>query len=357
VTPVRYGVVGAGWRAGFFLRCAEVLAGQVELTGVVARRPEAAEALRRAGRPVLATLDELLATRPEFVVLSVPRAENPRLIAELVARGVPVLAETPPAADADALRALWAQVGAARRVQVAEQYLLMPGHAARLALVRSGVVGTPTSVQVSSTHGYHAVSMIRGLLGGVSGPATVTARTFRAPLRQPLTRAGWTGDTEPVPATTTLATIDLGGVSGLYDFTDNQWHNPLRTRRIVVRGTDGELVGDTVTRLAGPRTVLTSELVRRQLGIDLDLDGYDTEHVSFEGSVLWRNPFLGHRLADEDVAVATLVSRTAAWVRDEGPEPYPLAEACEDQLLALAVEEAAGTGRDVRTGREAWSPS
>jgi len=48
----------------------------------------------------------------------------------------------------------------------------------------------------------------------------------------PLTRDGWTGAEEPQDATTTLATLDLGdGRSGLYDFTDNQWHNRLRQRR------------------------------------------------------------------------------------------------------------------------------
>jgi predicted dehydrogenase len=48
---------------------------------------------------------------------------------------------------------------------VAEQYLLLPDHAARLALVRAGVLGTPTSAQVSSTHRYHAVSIVRGMFG------------------------------------------------------------------------------------------------------------------------------------------------------------------------------------------------
>ena len=70
-------------------------------------------------------------------------------------------------------------------VQVAEQYLLMPAHAARLAAVRDGAIGAPTSVQVSSTHLYHAVSMIRGLLGVGFEPVTVTARAFTAPLADP----------------------------------------------------------------------------------------------------------------------------------------------------------------------------
>ena len=50
-------------------------------------------------------------------------------------------------------------------------------------------------------------------------------------------------------ATTTLATISFAdGGFGVYDFTDNQWHNQLRFRRILIRGTHGEL-RDEVNRL------------------------------------------------------------------------------------------------------------
>ena len=196
------------------------------------------------------------------MIASVPWAAMPDATRELVARGVHVLAETPPAPDLDGLRALWADVGASGLVQVAEQYLLMPAHAARLAAVRDGAIGAPTSVQVSSTHLYHAVSMIRGLLGVRFEPATVTARAFSAPLADPVSFDGWHGDVEPRAKQTTLATLDFGEAGmGLYDFTDNQWWNPLRARRIVVRGTTGELVDDTLVRLADPRTVVESHLI------------------------------------------------------------------------------------------------
>ena len=154
------------------------------------------------------------------------------------------------------------------------------------------MIGQPTAVQVSSTHNYHAVSMIRGLLGVGFEPVRVSASRFTAPLVDPLSRTGWTGNDTPKEAATTLATLDFGGASGLYDFTDNQWHNQLRLRRIVVRGSHGEIADDTVVRLAGKRTILKSSLTRSQLGYDLNLDGYDTEHISFEGDVLYRNPYL-----------------------------------------------------------------
>ncbi len=106
--------------------------------------------------------------------------------------------------------------------RVAEQYPALPGHVARAELLRSGVIGTPTSVQVSSTHGYHAVALMRRFLGVDFEPVTVRSTRFTAPLVDPLTRDSWTGDDTPKEAGTTLATVDFGGGrSGLYDFTDD----------------------------------------------------------------------------------------------------------------------------------------
>jgi hypothetical protein len=209
---------------------------------------------------------------------------------------------------------------------------------------------------VSSTHLYHAISMIRHVLGAGFSDVDVTARAFTAPLADPLSREGWTGGTDPKPATTTLALLDFGGGrSGVYDFTDNQWFNPLRGNRIVIRGSHGEIVDDRVTRLVDPVTVVESALVRRQTGIDLNLEGFDLDHISHDGAVVYRNPYQGARLAEDDISVATITERMASWCRGEGPEPYGLADACQDHLVALAVEESARTGATVRTTAEAWA--
>ncbi|MEW1862667.1 Gfo/Idh/MocA family oxidoreductase [Streptomyces sp. NPDC088194] len=377
--PIRFGIVGSGWRSEFFVRLARALPERLAVAGVVTRSAERAEQVRTAwGVPAYRTVGELLAAEPEFVIPSVPWDVTPGVVRDLVEQGVPVLAETPPAPDAAGLRELWSAVGGARRaatgggggmasasasaadggalVQVAEQYVLMPGHAARIALVRDGVIGAATSVQLSSTHMYHAMSLIRHTLGVGFGPATVTARAFTAPLADPLSPKGWSDDLTPKDATTTLALIDFGaGRTGLYDFTDNQWWNPLRARRVVVRGSLGEIVDDSVVRMADPRTPVESALVRRRTGTDLNLEGAEVHHISFDGRVVWRNDYVGASLSEDDLAVVDLLCRTGAWVRGEGPEPYPLAEGCQDHLLALAVEESARTGAPVTTAEEAWA--
>jgi predicted dehydrogenase len=341
-----FAIVGSGWRAEYFWR----LATGPACVGVVSRGPKDLPV------PVYLSLEECLAAaKPDFVVTAVPWSVTPSLVAELVERGVPVLAETPPAPDLAGLRSLWHKVGGSGLVQVAEQYTRMPAHAARVALVRSGVIGDPTRVDVSSTHQYHAVSLIRTLLGVGCGPAEVRAVATSAPLADPLSRAGWADPVEVRPATTTIATISFeGGGFGLYDFTDNQWHNQLLMRRLLVRGTLGELRDQEVVRLAEDRTIIRGEIVRRQTGYDLDLDGFATDHLTFGSDVLYRNPFQGQRWNDEEIAIATLLRDMGAWVAGDGPAPYPLADGSQDHRIALAIGEAVASGSAVRVGSEPW---
>jgi hypothetical protein len=110
-----------------------------------------------------------------------------------------------------------------------------------------------------------------------------------------------------------------------------------------------------VTRWAGPERILTSSLQRRQSGYDLDLEGYDSEWIALDGEELWRNPFLGLRLSDEEIAILSMLVATAAWSRKEGPAPYPLAQACQDHALALAVDESIATDRPVELPAQPWA--
>src|SRR3954454_15682443 len=324
-TPTTFGVIGSGWRSAFFLRVARSAPDRFRVTGVVTRSTaRAAEISSQWNVPAFSSLAELLrAEAPDFVIPSVPWEVTPEVTREAVGLGARVLAETPPAPDVPGLRRLWADVGGSGQVQVAEQYLLMPAHAARLAVVRDGIIGEPTAVHVCSTHLYHAVSMIRGLLGVRFEPAVVSARSFTAPLADPLSPDGWSGDSTPKDISTTLATLDFGGAMGLYDFTDNQWWNPLRARRIVVRGSIGELVDDHVVRLVDPTTPVESQLVRRQTGIDLNLEGFDLDHISIDGQVVYRNPFQGARLSEDDIGVATLLEGDRPRGAGEGAGAVP----------------------------------
>lgn len=353
-----YAVVGAGWRADIFLRLAYLLPHRFTVTAVLTRSAESGNRLEQAwGVTTVRTVDELLATgTPDFVVVAVPWETTPEYIREFVRRGVRVLAETPPAPDLDGLRSLWSDVGASHLVQVAEQYPFMPLHAARAALVHEGVIGTPTSVHVSSTHQYHAVALMRAFLGLGITPAKVRSHTRTAPLIDPISDQGWSHDLTPKPARTILSTIEFeGGRVGVYDFTDNQWWNPVRPDHLTVRGSSGEIHDRTVARMIDDVTPVVSTLDRSDSGREMNYEGFDLTAFTFEGRVVYRNAFEGARLADDEIGTASLLESTGAWAHGTGAAPYPLAEAIHDHHIGVALEDAAASGEPVVVGREAWA--
>lgn len=94
---IRVGMVGCGWRAEFFARCARMLPHLFDFSGVVIRNKARGEAFaRQFGFPVYESMDDMLAaTRPEYVVVSVSTDALGSVTAELAGRGIPVLKPLP----------------------------------------------------------------------------------------------------------------------------------------------------------------------------------------------------------------------------------------------------------------------
>src|SRR4051794_15951925 len=122
--PGRFGVVGTGWRAAFFVRLGQLLPEVLTVTGLVGRTPErGAEVAAAWGTDAFGSAAQLVGeSNPDFVISSVPWDANPAVVEQLVDLGVGVLSETPPAPDQAGLRELWDRVGPTGQVQVAEQY-------------------------------------------------------------------------------------------------------------------------------------------------------------------------------------------------------------------------------------------
>lgn len=342
-------LVGWGYRSRAWLEAAEGIDG-AHCVGVVVRSP------RDTPIPTFSSLAEAQQKAgARFAVASVSWHSAPEVIRDAVALKMPIMTETPPGPEVADLRSLWNDVGSSGLVQVAEQYTRYPSHAARLQVVRSGVLGQPTQAQVSSTQLYHAVALMRAYLNVGYGPATIRATQVKAPLFQPLGRQGWTEATGTMLSETTHGVIDFGdGRSGIYDFTEQQTRNLLRVRRLVVRGTHGELDGDTLVHWGGPETILTTRLERRQSGHDLDMSGFDSETINHGEHIVWRNPWPGNRWSDDAHATARILQDMAAWVDGKALEPYPLRDGLQDTLIGFAIEEAARTDQSVRLSPQPW---
>ncbi len=353
MTPAAFAIVGTGWRSRFYLRVALALPERFRVTGIFTRDPRRPVVEQGWSVPTRGRLDELLADRPSFVVVSVPWSVTPRLLRELADLRVPVLAETPPAPDLDGLEALGELAHREAQIQVAEQYQFQPMLAAQLALVASGRLGTVREVQESVAHDYHGIDLLRRFLGVGLEPATITARRFRSPIVAGPDRHGPPAHEAVVTSEQTLAWLDFDGRLGTHDFADDQYFSWIRGRRLLVRGERGEVDGSTVRLLLDARTPVEMALARRDAGQGGNLEGLHHVGVTLGAEWLYRNPFAPARLADDEIAVATCLDRMVAYVG--GGEGFcSLAEGAHDHYLALMVAQAADGPGTVRAPGLSW---
>lgn len=354
---VRFAVIGHGWRADFYFNLARQLPSRFHCVGAVTRGDRAGRAVESTWAvPTFRTVDDLVAhTDPEVFVTCVPPSANREVIGELVGRGLVTLSETPPAHDLDDLRRTWADVGTSELVQVAEQHPFLPSVAAVRTLIHSGQLGTTSSASVSWTHNYHAMAMLRTVLGPGGERVKVQAVASTWPLREGPDRDGWPEQVETRPTQQVLALLDFGSATGVYDFTGGQWFNPLRVRSLRVQGSLGAVTDRAVIRSVGGSSTARSIIDRRHLGDDGELEGFDLDTLSVDGTIVYRNPYRGARMSDEEIAIATCLEATSRWGRGEGPPPYPLADACQDHLLGLTIHQAARTCQPVVTDPQPWS--
>ncbi|MFN8471124.1 MAG: Gfo/Idh/MocA family oxidoreductase [Anaerolineae bacterium] len=354
MTPTEFGIVGAGWRAEFFLRIAAATPNWFRVTGLVRGTSSHAEEVgERFGVPVFASVKQLIdATRPSFVITSVPRDVNPALIRQIVDLNTAVLSETPPAPTVEGLNELWKDVGGAQ-VQVAEQYIFQPHHAARLNLVATGKLGRVSQAQVSVAHGYHGVSLIRHFLGVTFEDATVETRRFQSPLVEGPGRYG--GPTHEAVKTSSqdITIFDFGDRLGIFDFTGDQYFSWVRGQRLLVRGERGEIIDLHASYLRDFKTPIHLSFVRHETGANGNLEGKYLKGIQAGEEWLYENPLAPATLSDDEIAVGTSLLKMARYV-ETGEPFYPLAEACQDTYLALVALDALEQGRRLTTTRQSW---
>ncbi len=351
-----FAVVGAGWRTEFFLRIAAALP-QMTLSGVVSRSDLRTKDIEsKWGVQCHSSITRLMeSTRPSFVIASVSAEAMPEVCIELAGHAVPVLAETPPATDLDGLVSLYRRLSELdARIQVAEQYWAQPLHAARQAVVDSGALGQVNQVNLSVCHGYHAMSLIRRLLGVSFEAARIRGQRFTSRAIAGPDRSGPPSDEHMVDIETDYASLDFGDRIGIYEFCLPQYRSWIRGQRVCIRGERGEIIDDRVTYLKDEVTPVSARFVRHEAGRNGNLEGLHLKAIQLHDDWVYRNPVVPARLSDEEIAVAKCLLDMQQYV-EQGKSFYSLEEASQDQYLALACTKAIETGDVVQTDAQIWA--
>lgn len=352
-----FALIGSGWRAEFYIRIAQLAPERFALTAVMIRDPEKGHAFaRRFNVPVVNDLDALMATHPDFVVLSIKRGFADGMLETLFERGIPVLAETPPAETDEALLRLWDQaVRTKARVQVAEQYFVQPLYAAWYEAISHGLIGKVQNINLSALHGYHGASIIRRFLGVNTENCTLYGKRYQFQVTETYGREGMCFDGSVFSCPRDRITFEFeSGKVAFFDFSDPaQYHSFIRTRQLTVQGDRGEIDDLTIRYLTSENVPVTENLNRIDLGV---YNNQEWSHFAMMlgDKFLYRSPFVNARLNDDEIAVASCLEGMGRYL-ETGEDFYGLPDALQDMYLCLRMDEAlASPLQAIRTHAMPW---
>lgn len=339
--PISFGIIGGGWRAEYYLRIAQQLPHLFHVAGVYVRNPEKRKQFKqRWNVPLYNSAEEAVANKQQqFVVLSISKTNATDELLELGKHQVPILAETPPAATMEQLIRLASQSSSFKHIQIAEQYIYQPLNAARLKIIESGLIGTANHVQVSLAHGYHAINLLRKWLNVHDEPCTITAIRHSAPVVEGPNRNYKPTEEKLIYPDHDLAIWQFAsGKTALYDFCREQYFSPIRTPRVLIRGTKGEIVYNQVSWTPSPGKYCSGLLTSKIAGLSGQIEPLAMQGIQFEGNWLYENPFYPAALSDEEIAIAQVLLNMNDFVSD-GTSFYSLQESLIDTYLSLKLEQ------------------
>ena len=317
---IRFAVIGSGWRSLFYVRIARALPDMFELTALLCRGQEKADRIQKEyGIHTTTSEDEVIVSKPDFVVSAVNKSSMSDVVRYWAAKGIPVLSETPAGLDIDTLKAIRQDVENGARIQVAEQYFLYPSIKAVIDECKSGTIGEPVSLTISAMHDYHAASVIRRMLDTGLEDVTVTGKTFSMKVTDTRTRYEVLTEGRVVEKEEKHLIMEYAdGKTAFYDFMSDQYRSPIRNRYINLRGTRGEIINDTVYYL-------------------------DKDNLATCKNLDIKTPYGYAGLSEDEAAITGILLGMKEYV-DKGKEVYPMDEALYDAYMGILMCEAGKPG-------------
>ncbi len=339
---VRYGLIGSGWRAEFYIRIAKLVPEKFELTAVLIRDEEKGNKFaEKFGVKVVNILEELINDSIDFVVLAIKRGYVSDYLETLLKLQIPVLSETPAGESEEALIQVWKAFEKYNgKIQVAEQYIYQPLYAAYRNIISSGKIGEVENINISSLHGYHGVSIIRKYLNTGFQNCTLYGKRYWFDVTETYGREGMVFDGKTFSCSRDRLTMEFeNGKIAFFDFSDPaQYHSFIRTRQVNIQGVRGEIDDMTIRYLTKDNMPVTQELNRIDRGI------YNNQEWAHYGimlgeELLYKTPFINARLNDDEIAAATCLLRMYDYIKTD-TDFYSLRDALQDMYICLKMEEA-----------------
>lgn len=356
-------IVGSGWRALYYVRIGKALPEIFCLDAMYLRTVEKAERFAvEYDIHTTTSIEECEKLRPDFIVVAVNKESIADVSMEWLSKGFTVLCETPAAIEANKLDMLWNLHNEGKKLVVAEQYNRYPSHKVNIDILRSGIIGDISCMNISLAHEYHGASLIREYMGiDVNEKFKVSAKEYAFPTTETLTRYERFADGRIDNKIRTVATFEFeSGKVAFYDFDSEQYRSPIRKNTVKVQGVKGELIDDKLYYLDEQFNPVQKQITT---GWNVSYSDSDNPNLSVVNEVaqiklgeeVKYEPYFGLcNLSEDETAIASLMKDTGKYARGNGEVPYDLRYALQDAYMALMLNEAVSTGKEIESEDKVW---
>ncbi len=317
---INFVIIGAGWRAEFYLRIAKALPEIFNVSAICVRNKERAEIIsQKYNVKIVDNVEDILNEKFDFIVNCINRENISDFAVELSKKGHYVLCETPiistPMKDINY-----------DKIQVAEQFHLKGYFQAIKKILDVGIIGDVIHINMSMAHDYHGMSLIRFLLDDYEKPVKSGEYNMESQLLKTNGRVGEFKEKDFGESLQKIKIYQFGDKTAVYDFTDDQYFSPIRKDRLLIRGTKGEISNQTVRYFNEKNEFVESDIVLHSSGL---LDGLYNDKITFENKVLFEYPYKQARLTEEEIAIARCLVKMKSYI-ESGEELYSYKKAYED---------------------------
>lgn len=351
MSVLSYLIVGSGYRSEYYARIAKTYPEYFRAMFLCRSEEKAAYIAAKTGVPATTSDKECDKFKADFVVVAVNKESVADVAGQWIARGYPVLLETPAGATKESLSRLWElyKVKGAR-VNVCEQYHRYPALIPTLKAVKSGRIGTPTSAYISLVHDYHAASLLKKALLVEGEAFTIRGERTISPVVETDSRTGAIFDGRTADKARDVAIVDyLSGKRAVYDFSGVQYRSFIRARHFIVRGERGEISDNILYGLDQDNRPIRDFLMPV---VPKKYASLDTQTLRDIRKV-WR-PELFLDTAQDEFAIATVLYDMKEYL-DGGSPAYSLKEGLEDAYFWLLLEEAVSSPfKEVASEKMPW---
>lgn len=231
-------ILGVGYRAIFYIEEIKKIK-ELELIGTLVHKETDIEIIKeKYGINAYTNKEDILSLKPDFIINTISKNENTKISEYFLLNKIPVLQETPLSTSINNIDDF---IKYKSLYQIAEQYKYYKYFIKIKELINK--IGEVSEIIISYLHDYHAISIIRYLIGDFN-KLNINGYTFNNSLVRTKDRYNDYHDGVLKNSKTKNIFLKWDNINVIYNFSSDEYRSTIRKPYLIIKGQRGEIIND-----------------------------------------------------------------------------------------------------------------